>query len=162
MKVLKWIAALVVIGVIGWAANWYISRPSLPTVEQVVGTIVSNYSRSKPLDGGSPLVKVTVSRVRDIQRVGYNEFTAIADVTMVFQRDPFIPGSEYNTASGVGEKDTVGKDVFKIPRKKGESIAEYLPIGTTRKLKDQLFKIYWNRYSNYDPISDRYAVRGYP
>lgn len=163
MKILKWILALVVIGGIGWATNWYVSRPAVPTVEQVAAMIVSNYSGGKRLDRGTPLVKVTVSRVRDIQRVNYTDFSAIADVTMVFQRDPFIPGNEYTgIARGMGEKETVGKDVFKIPRKKGENIETYLPIGTTRKVRDQLFNITWNRYANKDPISGRYWISGYP
>jgi len=135
----------------------------VPTVEQVTGTIVTRYRGKKTLDGGTPLVKVSVSRVRDIQRVGYSDFTAIADVTMVFQRDPFIPGNEYTgVARGIGEKDTVGRDVFKIPRKKGENIATYLPIGTTRELRNQSFKIYWNKAINFDPISGRYSLSGQP
>lgn len=163
MKILKWILVLIVIGCIGWTAKWYIYRPALPTVEQVAGTIVTRYRGNKTLDGGTPLVKVSVSRVRDIQRVGYSDFIATADVTMVFQRDPFIPGNEYTGAArGMGEKDTVGKDVFKIPRKKGENIKTYLPIGTTRKLRDQSFKIYWNKAINFDPISGRYSLSGQP
>ncbi len=162
MKILKWVLALAVIGGIGWAANWYFSRPSVPTVEQVAATIVASYRGEKTLDGGTPLVKVSVSRVRDIQRVGYNDFSAIADVTLVFQRDPYVAGSEYNIARGMGEKETVGEDIFKIPRKKGESIATYLPVGTIRKLRDQFYEINYNKYGNAGPIRSHYYIYGYP
>ena len=162
MKVLKWILALVIIGCIGWGANWYLSRPPLPSVEQVSGAIVDKYFGNKTLGGGDPLVKVSVNRVRGIQRVGYLEYTAIADVTLVFRRDPSIAFGAANIHSGQNEKMHVGESAFKISRKKGQKIAKYLPVGTTRKLRKQTFEIEYNKHIGSGPIRGYYYLSSRP